>query len=100
MKKEENIAEFIGIMLGDGSIGIYDTKAGEKIKIHRVVKISLDSRNKGYLDYIINLFRKVLDTTPRIRYKKKENAVDVSTHKKDRLSYVLNELGLKISPKW
>jgi len=30
MKKE--VAEFVGIMLGDGCIGIYDCKTGNKTK--------------------------------------------------------------------
>jgi DNA-binding transcriptional regulator WhiA len=99
MEQEERIAEFIGVMLGDGQIGIYNTKAKDKIKVHRVIKVSLDSRNKEYINYICNLIRKVLNTEPRVYYKKKENGVDISTHKKDKLNYVLNELGLKMSPK-
>ena len=35
--KEGKIAEFVGIMLGDGNLGIYKTKAGDKTKIqHRI----------------------------------------------------------------
>ncbi|MEX2016984.1 MAG: LAGLIDADG family homing endonuclease [Candidatus Pacearchaeota archaeon] len=97
---EKRVAEFIGIMLGDGSIGIYDTKAGDKIKKHRVVKVTLDSRNKKYIIYVSNLMKEVLNTEPRIFFRKKENAVDISTHRKEKLNFVLNELGLKISPKW
>ena len=96
----EKIAEFIGVMLGDGSIGIYDTKAGNKIKKHRVIKVTLDSRNKQYVNHVFNLMKDVLEVEPIISFKKGENAVDISTHRKDKLSYVLNELGLKISPKW
>ena len=95
----ERVAEFVGIMLGDGSIGIYDTKAGNRIKKHRVIKVTLDSRNEHYINYVFNLMKEVLDVEPRI-YKKKENAVDISTHRKDKLDYVLNEIGLKMSPKW
>ena len=94
------IAEFIGIMLGDGSIGKYNTKAGNRRKLHRTIKVTLDSKNKGYLDYVYNFFGKVLDVEPRISFKKKENAVDIRTHRKDKLDFVLNKIGLKISPKW
>lgn len=100
MEKEEQIAEFVGIMLGDGSIGIYDTKAGNKIKKHRVVKVTLDSRNKQYINYVSDLMKKVLGFPPKIRFRKTENAVDISTHRKDLINYVLNEVGLKLSPKW
>ena len=96
----ERMAEFIGIMLGDGSIGIYDTRAGNKIKKHHVVKITLDSRNKQYIEYVSNLMKEVLNVEPKLHFKKKENAVDICTFRKDKVSYVLNEIGLKLSPKW
>ena len=100
MEKDKKIAEFIEIMLGDGSIGIYNTKAGEKIKIHRTLKVTLDSRNKGYIEHVKNVMGEVLNAEMRIIYRKKENGVDISTHRKDKLQYALNEVGLKISPKW
>ena len=100
MENEENIAEFIGVMLGDGSIGIYDTHARDKIKKHRVVKVTLDSRNKQYTEYVSKLMENVLGFKPTIRFKKNENAVDISTFRKNVFEYVLNDLGLKISPKW
>ena len=96
----EKVAEFIGIMLGDGSIGIYDTKAGDKIKKHHVVKVSLDSRNGQYIDHVSNLMGEVLNVEPGIHFKKKENAVDICTFRKEKVFYALNEIGLKISPKW
>lgn len=97
---EENIAEFIGVMLGDGSIGVYNTKAGNKIKKHPVVKVTLDSRNKEYTDYVFNLMKEVLNVEPRVYFKKTENTVDICTFKKDRLDFVINKIGLKLSPKW
>ena len=100
LEMDEKLAEFIGIMLGDGSIGIYNTKVGNKIKKHHVVKVTLDSRNKQYIDYVSNLMKEVLDVEPRIHFKKKENAVDIGTFRKDVQDYILNEIGLKISPKW
>ncbi len=100
MMKEERVAEFIGIMLGDGSIGIYNTKAKNKIKKHRVVKITLDSRNTQYIDYVVSLMKDVLNVEPKVYFKKKENAVDICTFRKGSINYVLNEIGLKISPKW
>jgi DNA-binding transcriptional regulator WhiA len=96
----ERLAEFIGIMLGDGSIGIYDTKAGEKIKKHRVIKVTLDSRNEQYIDHVFSLMKEILDVEPKLHFRKKENAVDICTFRKDKLNYVLSEIGLKMSPKW
>ena len=100
MQEINKIAEFIGIMLGDGSIGIYNTKAGNKIKVHRVVKVTLDSRNREYSSHVATLFKEVLGIEPHFRYKKNENAVDISLHKKSVLEYVINNLGLEVSPKW
>ena len=97
---EEKIAEFVGVMLGDGNIGIYNCKAGNKIKKQHRIKVTLDSRNKHYIDYVFNLMKDVLDVEPRICFKKKENAVDIATYRKEKFFYVLNEIGLKVSPKW
>jgi len=98
--KNKKMAEFIGIMLGDGSIGIYDTKAGNKIKKHRVVKVTLDSRNEQYINHVSNLMKEILNIEPKLYFKKKENAVDICTFRKESIRYVLDEIGLKISPKW
>lgn len=100
MVDEKEMAEFIGILLGDGSIGIYDTKFKNKIKKHYVIKISLDSRNKKYYDYVYKLMKKVLDVEPTIFFKKKENSVDIRTFKREKVFYLLNKIGLKKSPKW
>jgi len=94
------IAEFVGIMLGDGSIGLYNIQSGNKIKQQRVVKVTLDSRNKEYTNYVANLIEKILEIKPKIYYKKKENGVDIKVYKKDKFLYVINEIGLELSPKW
>ncbi|MEK6891405.1 MAG: LAGLIDADG family homing endonuclease [Nanoarchaeota archaeon] len=100
MGREDRIAEFIGVMLGDGSIGLYNTKAGNKIKKHHVVKVTLDSRNKRYIEYVSNLMKEVLDVEPRIYFKKNENTADIRTFRRNKFEYVTNNLGLKLSPKW
>ncbi|MBU3912905.1 MAG: hypothetical protein KKB21_04910 [Nanoarchaeota archaeon] len=100
MEKEDKIAEFIGIMLGDGSIGIYDfEQEGKKKRMHQL-KVTLDSRNKEYAKYVAKLIENVLDEEPKIFFKKKENAVDIRVFKKEKVLYALDSLGLKISPKW
>ena len=106
MKNDELIAEFIGMMLGDGNFGIYLSKAGNKIKKQHRIKITLDSRNKQYVNYTENMFKKVLNVEPRVyykngeNYKRKENAVDIATFRKDSFFYLLNDIGLITSPKW
>ncbi len=100
MEKEEKIAEFIGVMLGDGSIGIYDFKSRNKMnKLHQL-KVTLDSRNQQYANYVFNLMKEVLDIEPKIHFKKTENAVDIRVFRKEKVLHALNNIGLKISPKW
>jgi len=98
--KEDRLAEFIGIMLGDGSIGIYDCKSGNKIKKHYQIKVTLDSRNKDYINYVSNLMFEILGCEPTRNFKKNENAVDIGLYSKEKVLFSLNNLGLKLSPKW
>jgi intein/homing endonuclease len=100
MNNEERLAEFVGIMLGDGSIGQYNTKVKDKIKIHRRVKVTLDSRNKEYINYVATIMKEILRVEPKVYFRKGENAVDISTYRKDALKFVINVIGLKFSPKW
>ena len=98
--KEEKIAEFIGIMLGDGCIGIYNCKAGNKLKKQYQLKVTLDSRNKQYTNYVFNLMKEILGIEPKLSYKKSENTVDIRTFVKEKVLYAIKNLGLRISPKW
>ena len=98
-KKEEKIAEFIGIMLGDGSIGIYNKRSRKQGLLHQL-KVTLDSRNKNYIDYVSNLMKEVLEIEPKIFFKRNENAADIRIFNKEKVLYALNVLGLKLSPKW
>jgi DNA-binding transcriptional regulator WhiA len=100
MEKEEMTAEFIGVMLGDGCIGIYDCSNKGIIKKQYQLKVTLDSRNKQYIDHVYSLMKEVIDVEPVVYYKKGENTADIRTFRKERVLYALNEIGLKISPKW
>lgn len=97
---DEKIAEFIGVMLGDGNLGIYKSKVNNKIKIQHRIRISLNSKNKDYIKYIAQLIKDILDVKPKVYYKKKENVVDIGVYRKDKFFWVRDELGLKVSPKW
>ena len=97
---DEKIAEFIGIMLGDGNLGRYKSKVGDKIKIQHRIRISLDSRNKNYIQYVIQLIKDVLEVEPKIHYKKNENVADVRIYRKDKFFWLKDEIGLNESPKW
>jgi hypothetical protein len=100
MEKEEKIAEFIGAMLGDGCIGIYNCKSKDRISKQYQLKITLDSRNKSYISYVSNLIKEVLDTDPKVNLKKHENTADIRVFRREKVLWALNKLGLEISPKW
>ncbi len=95
---EEKIAEFIGIMLGDGNFGVYGPKNRKKSQYR--IRVSLDSRNISYLDHVKSVFREVLGIEPKIYFKSKENAVDVQYCSKEIFLFVKKEIGLLESPKW
>lgn len=95
----QEVAEFIGIMLGDGHIGIYDFfSLGKKRRLHQL-KVTLDSRNTQYIYYVAGLLKKIFNLEPKI-YFRKENAVDIKIYKKDKVIFAINEIGLRLSPKW
>ncbi|MBT4376033.1 hypothetical protein HOD29_01520 [archaeon] len=94
------IAEFIGIMLGDGNLGIYKSIVKGKIKKQHRIRISLDSRNERYTDYVSKLLEEIFDQKPKRYYKKKENAVDLGLFRKGHYFRVIEEFGLSNSPKW
>ena len=98
--ENEQLAEFVGILLGDGCLGMYKCKSGNKISIQHRVKISLDSRNEiKYASYIESLIRQLFKIKPQIKIRKNENTLDILIFKKDLLNFLLNEVDLKISPK-
>lgn len=97
---DPKLAEFVGIMLGDGSIGIYKCNAPNRITTMHQMKISIDSRETDYINYLVQMFDYLFGFKPRINYKKKENTADIRTFRREIVKFVLNEVGLKISPKW
>jgi hypothetical protein len=95
--KKERLAEFIGILLGDGSLSL---KSNNPTSINRL-KITLNSKDDiQYLSYIKNLILELFNAEPNIKFRKNENTVDVFLFKKEIIEYLVNEVGLKLSPKW
>lgn len=85
------LAELIGIILGDG----YLTN-----KNRYELKITLDSREKKYTNYIYNLIKNLFYIKPLVYYRKNENTVDIRVINKKLINFLVNNIGLKISPKW
>jgi hypothetical protein len=93
-------AEFLGVLLGDGCIGEYCCKKKNGKHVQHRIKITLDSRNREYVEYVAALFSKVLGFHPLIRKRRGENTCDILSFKRDAALFLLNEVGLKLSPKW
>lgn len=95
---DEKLAEIVGILLGDGSINIYQRKdrPGKQYR----VKITLNSeKDKEYAEYVSGLFREVFGEPPKQYHRKGEKTLDLIIRKKKIVQSLLNH-GLELSPKW
>ena len=86
------LAELIGITLGDGSIMVY--------KNYQAFKITLNSKELNYLEYIDNLLKSLFKTNPIIKFRKGENTVDLFIFKREIIHFLTDKIGLVKSPKW
>ena len=98
---DERLAEFTGLMLGDGSIGEYKCKKGDGTSnLQRSVNITISSEEKEFGDYIQGLVKELFNIKMNRRVKNKENVLELRTFRKDLFNFVTKDLGLKKSPKW
>lgn len=99
--KEKKLAEFTGIMLGDGSIGEYECKKGDgTTNTQRSVAVTLSSEEEEFSEYVISLFNDLFNISPAIREKKNENVIEIRSFRKNLFNFLTKDLGLKVSPKW
>ncbi|MBN1385914.1 hypothetical protein JW968_02960 [Candidatus Woesearchaeota archaeon] len=96
MKITKELAELVGIILGDGSINIY---LSNKYSTYYRLKISFHSDDREYISYVSYLLYNVLGTKSILKKRKDENTADLYIFKKEIIMHLLN-LGLKSSPKW
>ncbi len=94
-----DFAEFAGILLGDGSIGIYPTKATNRIKMLYTVKVTLDSREVQYGKYVAQLFMRLLGGNPMVIKTPNQNVQNIVLHGK-KYTDLLQNIGFILSPKW
>lgn len=77
-----DLAEFVGIMIGDGSITDYQ------------VSVSLNpSSDRHYIDFVSDLFISLFDVTPSIYKKKNSNCVDLVVSRKKLVEFC-EDIGL------
>ncbi len=70
--KDENLAELIGIVLGDGNL--YKHPRTENLRI------TCNSNDTSYIRHVSCIIKKVLRKTPNVRKRKDENAVSVDLY--------------------
>lgn len=72
LEKSGDLAELIGIILGDGSL--------EKFPRTDRLRIICNSGERGYISHIANLVEKKFKKAPKIVDRKSENATDISVY--------------------
>lgn len=86
-KKDIELAEFMGIMMGDGGISEYQIV----ITLHHTDDLE-------YSDFVVRLIKKLFKITPSINHSSKNSVNDITVSRKELVRY-LHELGLPIGNK-
>jgi len=95
---DEVLAELIGIILGDGMIGIYKRK-GRPGNQYRL-KISMNAeKDREYSEYVAEIIEDIFSVKPIINFRKNEKTLDVIVTN-PRVITTLLDIGMKKSPKW
>ncbi len=79
--KNEKLAEFVGIMLGDGGIAPYH------------IHITLSNKEKEYCKYIVKLIYELFEVNPKIYKIKKAKAIDIVVQRKNLVNFC-QQIGL------
>lgn len=98
MDSSQAWAEFAGILLGDGSLGIYRSQAANRIKIIYRVKVTLDDREVQYAQYVQNLMESLFYRRPVIRTIPSEHTCNIFLSGKKHTDCLL-AMGFKTAPK-
>jgi hypothetical protein len=93
MAINSDTAELIGILLGDGSISARINKKGQNR-----LKISFNSAETQYIDFVSNLILQTVGIKPILKFRKNENTADLFLFQKQPIKQIL-DLGLRLSPK-
>lgn len=92
-KLTPELAEIVGIMMGDGSI---NNKHNYTYRITITLNFTKDDQ---YSDYLLNLFNNVFEIKLKKKYRINKNCIDLYYYSKRIVNYMINDLGLSISPK-
>jgi len=85
-KKSKLLAEFVGIMLGDGNISPYH------------IGITLSSEEKKYIEYVRTIICKLFGITPAVFRHKRSKAVTIIVNRKELVNFC-QKIGYRIGNK-
>ncbi len=85
-KKSRLLAEFFGILLGDGNISVYN------------IGVTLSSEEKQYINYVCKVIKKLFGVLPKIFKHKSSNAVSIIVNRKQLVDFC-QEFGFKMGNK-
>lgn len=84
----EDLAEFVGILLGDGGITKYQ------------IVITLHSKNeKEYSEFVLSLSKKLFDVPASVNRDKNSASVDLVISRRELVRFCVEEVGLKVGNK-
>lgn len=75
LKKDGDLAELMGVVLGDGYIGEFPRT--------EVLRIVSNANNSGFIHRYGRLVEKIFEKKPHIAKRKKSNAVDITMYEKN-----------------
>lgn len=87
-EKSETLAEFVGILIGDGGI----SKRQVAITLHRI-------DDKEYMNFVVNMARKLFQVKPAIYHDKNGLADDIVISRTELVDFCIKHLGLKLGNK-
>jgi len=79
----EELAEFVGIVLGDGSITKYQ------------LTITLNQNEEQYISFVGNLTEKLFSIKPKIIHRKDQSVKNIVISSKNLVEFLIDDLGLK-----
>ena len=87
-KIDERLAEFIGVMIGDGHLGLhYSSKPGKKY-VKSAIKISGNKKEKEYLRFIMNLFKSLFNLKLTYHQDTAPGAIILRAHSKGIVQFL------------
>jgi len=92
IKYNKELAEFVGIMLGDGYIN-YPKQPRIKITLNSIT-------DKDYLIFVKNLLSNIFQVNIIEKQRKKQNAADLFIFNRNTIRLIINKIQLIPSPKW